>query len=120
LDVEVNCLRREITGENGIHREIPEEKTDPPGDFACRREISRWAVAAGRWQPKRFKYIIYIEKKLILKVVKKAVPLFFIMADSVGPEYNDSPTDGYEFPRNICIHTVCMYSMYAEVLREKS
>jgi hypothetical protein len=32
-------LRREITRENGIRREIPEEKTGPPGDFACRREI---------------------------------------------------------------------------------
>jgi hypothetical protein len=64
--------------------------------------------------------LLHIGKKLLLKVVKKAVPLFFIMVDAVGPEYNNSPTDGYEFHRKISIHTVYMYSMYAEVSRGKS
>jgi hypothetical protein len=44
------------------------------------------ACSVGVLHSKRFKYIIYMEKKLLLKVVKKAVPLFFIMADAVGPE----------------------------------
>jgi hypothetical protein len=63
--------------------------------------------------PKMFEYIIYIQKKLLSRNGKKAVPLFSVMADGVGPECNDLPIDGYEFSRNSSVHTVHMHSMYA-------
>jgi hypothetical protein len=38
-------LGREKPGEKGIRREIPKQKTGPPGDFARRREIIHIGLA---------------------------------------------------------------------------